>query len=971
MKYNTPDLLLYNIANSHKDETMVIRTVKSIYFWLVLVPSFYVLGGFFLLPWLIQTQLPSLAKSEYHLSVSLEEVTFNPLTFELHVKNLTLYNERNEALIRLGHGYVNYHFLALFKKEIILSNLHLDELFVDAQLSREGHLNLMEPLSSLLFVEQNATESTNTSLPFSITHTEINKASARFSDFAPEIPFTLDIGPLDYTINNLSFEKNDLSIHALKLALQNHEKITLASSVSFDPFVIHGELKINDLILPPFWHYLLPKMPAKLNQGSLFATLPFTLDLSRQTPLFFLEKASISLQELLFHDPKEALILHLPKIDASGLTLSWPESKLLLETLFVAQPTIHLELDKTYTPSLVALFTLPNPEKNPETNASTPWEFTLKTLQLDEGNITFIDTNTHHAKTSLSHVALIAKDISSDLNQTINYALSTTIDAKANIASQGSYHQKTQTLHASLDAKALPLSKLQPYLEPYTPLKLTKGELSTQASFQLDLQEDLKALFKGSLIFSFLNINDALGKSLLSWDTLALKEIVFDTHPLVLHVNHIALEKPYVNLDIKKDKSTNFSTLLKPSNHQKSPKKSPSKKKENPLHLRIGDVVLKQGKANFKDASLPIPFATLIQNLNGTFSTLDTKNSKPSVLKLEGKVDKYGYANIGGSLLAFDFKNRANLKILFKNIDMPSLTPYSGKFVGYAIKQGKLSMDLSYKIQKGLMEGENKINLDSLTLGEKIESEEATNLPLGLAIAILKDSQGQIDIDLPVSGDLNSPDFKYGALVWKAIGNLLGSVITSPFSLIGSILGIETQALKSIDFAAGERELIASEEEKMEDYKKILEKKPELKLRITPSYNEIADTKALQEKALDTTIEKLSKNAKNSDDSYAKALKELFIERFSSEAYKTLLQKANEENLDQGAINDRVKNKLLATFTLAPDALTTLARQRADAILRMMTQKYAIPSHKLLTAQIETSDTIREKWIGCAITISN
>ena len=140
---------------------------------------------------------------------------------------------------------------------------------------------------------------------------------------------------------------------------------------------------------------------------------------------------------------------------------------------------------------------------------------------------------------------------------------------------------------------------------------------------------------------------------------------------------------------------------------------------------------------------------------------------------------------------------------------MPSLTPYSGKFIGYAIQKGKLSMDLSYKIKQGLMEGDNKINLDSLTLGEKIESDEATSLPLGLAIAILKDSKGQIDLNLPVSGDSNDPEFRYGAIVWKAIGNLIGGIVTSPFSLIGSILGIETQSLQSIDFAAGASELIA------------------------------------------------------------------------------------------------------------------------------------------------------------------
>lgn len=950
---------------------MVTTYLKSIWFWLVFFPIVYLLSGFFLLPWLTQTQLPTFLKNEYHLNISLEEVSFNPLSFELHVKHLNLYNERNEGLIQLKHGYINYDFLALFKKEIIFSNVHLDELFVDAQLSHDGHLNFMELFSAFPSSQEEPVGSNKNTLPFSITHVEINKATAKFTDFAPEKPFVLDIGPLNYMINNLSFEKNDLSIHALKLVLENQEKITLASSLSVDPLVIHGELRINDFTLPLFCHYLLPKMPAQLKSGALFGTLPFTLDLSKETPLFSLEKASISLQELRFHDPKEVEVLHLPKIDANGISLFWPASHVTLENLIIAQPTIALHFDKTYTPNLTTLFTLPKTESSSKETSSKPWEFMLKSISLEDGNVTLIDSNARNAKTSLSKLSIAVNELSSDLNQTIDYGLSVIIDEKAHLESKGSYHQGTQTLHASLDAKGLPLPKLQPYLEPYTPLKLTKGELSTHANIELSLKQSLDALFKGSIRLSSLNVNDAFAKPLLAWEHLALNNIVFDTTPLLLHVNHISLEKPYVNLDIKKDKSTNFSTLLKPKKESTSSKKLSAKKEETAFHVLIGDLVLKNGKANFKDASLPIPFATLIQNLNGTFSTLDTKNSKPSVLKLEGKVDKYGYAKIGGSLLAFDFKNRANVKILFKNIDMPSLTPYSGKFVGYAIKEGKLSMDLSYKIQKGLMEGENKINLDSLTLGDKIESEEATNLPLGLAIAILKDSKGQIDIDLPVSGDLNSPDFKYGALVWKAIGNLLGSIVTSPFSLLGSMLGIETQTLKSIDFASGESDIIASEEEKMEYYKQILEKKPALKLSITPSYNETLDTKALQEKALDAYMETLSKNAKASPDSYGKMLKEIFVKKFSQEAYDTLIQKAKEENLERGAINETLKSRLASTLSLSQNALSTLATQRADAITKMMTQKYAIPANKLLKNEIQSSEALRETWVGCTMSITN
>ena len=185
------------------------------------------------------------------------------------------------------------------------------------------------------------------------------------------------------------------------------------------------------------------------------------------------------------------------------------------------------------------------------------------------------------------------------------------------------------------------------------------------------------------------------------------------------------------------------------------------------------------------------------------------------------------------------------------------------------------------------------------------------------------------------------------------------------------MLGIETQTLKSIDFAAGEIDIIASEEEKMEHYKQILEKKPALKLSITPSYNETLDTKALQEKALDAYMETFSKNAKASPDSYGKLLKEIFIKKFSQEAYDTLIQKAKEEHLERGAINEALTNRLASTFSLSQNALSTLATQRADNIMKMMTQKYAIPANKLLKNEIQSSEAVRETWVGCTMGITN
>ena len=951
---------------------MVLKYVKNIWFWIVLLPIVYLLSGFFLLPWLTKTQLPSFVQKEYHLNIDLDDVRFNPITFELNVDNFFLYNLDKKPVVNLKHLYVDYDFLALFKKEITINRILFDEPILTIQKDKNGTFNILEALSKMpSSKEDNTTQTSAMDLPFNIEALEIKNGNLTFTDLTPSEPFVLNITPIHYSLQSLSFKKNDLSIHTLELLRKNQEKISLESSLSLDPLVIHGKLNISALNLTDLWQYVLPKMPAKLKEGTFSGTFPFTLDLSKKTAQLILEKNSLSLHNIVFHDQNNTPFMRIPELQADGLSLHWPDSTIELQELNIKNPYLAVILQKDYTPNLSALFTLPNQpvkENSAKKDESKPWAFSLKTLNMSDGNVTLVDQNVHQGTMSFSKMMLNIHDISTNQNQPIDYNFSTILNTTGQFSSAGSYNVAKGDLQATMNAKTIPLNKFQPYIAPFTALSLVQGDLSVQSNLKANFKDIPTILFNGGITLSNLLINDTFSQPLIAWQDLSLNEVVFNTNPKSLQLNHITLNKPYINLDIKKDGTTNFTNIVKESSTTSTP--SASSKQES-MHIYLGDAILQDAKANFQDASLIIPFKTLIQNLNGKLSTLDTKSDKPSVLNLEGKVDKYGYAKISGSLLPLDFKSKANVKFLFKNIDMPSLTPYSGKFIGYAIKEGKLSMDLSYKIQKGLMEGSNKINLDSLTLGEKIESPDATNLPLGLAIAILKDSKGQIDLNLPVSGDLNSPDFKYGAIVWKALGNLLGSILTSPFNLIGSLLGIEGETLKSIDFSTGEFAIISSEEEKMEQYKKILIEKPALKLSITPSFNEDLDTKALQEKALTTHLETLTKSKKIEPEAYRKILKELFIQRFSSEEYATLIKTAQEAKQDQGEINQILVDKLAKTFTLEAKALDILANQRADAILNMMIQKYALPKERLVKTEVESTDAKDEQWISCKIGISN
>jgi len=953
---------------------MLVKYLKNIRFWLVFLPISYAILGFFLFPWLALTQIPTFLKKHFDIVMRVEKITFNPFTFELHVNNLSLLDTKNDKVIDIRHFYINYEPSHLFQKEVFIQSLVIEQPSVDMQINAEGTFNLTQlfPITE----EDNSTQNNDASLPIFIKQIDIKNALASFQDFRPKEPFSLNLGPINYTINNLGFKKDMLSIHALKMMLDNEEKVSLASSATMEPLKFYGELNLKNIYLPLFWPYAMQDTKVKLSKGDISVHLPFLIDLSKEIPLFSINNATLELNSVIFDDENKTNIITIPNLKVDDIDFEWPKAQLSIDKIAISKPFIDIQLEKNYTLNLVSLFLPSTPESNhsvqSDTNQSYPsLNFELKTLNIDDANIHILDTNIKNSsKAKLSSLYVTSKNITTDTTKAISYDLASTIDESSQLKIQGTFIPSTLSIESNIDANALAISKIQPYLGSFTTLSIKDGLLTLKGKLKASFEAQKEPFIKldTNLDISKFVLNDIFNKPIIAWDKLFIDSISYVSTPSSLHVNAITFDKPYVNLDIKKDKSTNFTNIFKPSPPQS---KAKSKNDDAEIEIVLGAMTLKQGSANFKDASLPIPFATFINNLNGTCSTLDTKNTKPSILSLEGKVDKYGYTKIGGSLLPFDFKDRANLEILFKNIDMPSLTPYSEKFIGYAIKKGKLSMDLSYKIKKGMMEGKNKINLDSLTLGDKIESDEATNLPLGLAISILKDSKGQIDLDLPVSGDLNDPDFKYGSTVWKAFGNLIGGIIASPFKLLGSLLGIETETLKSVDFESGEALLIASEEEKMELYRQILAKKSELKLIITPSYNEEIDIFALREKAVTQQIELIIQKNPKEENSYGKAIKNIFIAKFSQDVYQKLMKSYQEEKLDRGAINENLKSKLANAITITPNELETLAENRAREIIKILTTKYNVSPQRVLKGELQTSDTMREKWVGCKVTVSN
>jgi hypothetical protein len=262
--------------------------------------------------------------------------------------------------------------------------------------------------------------------------------------------------------------------------------------------------------------------------------------------------------------------------------------------------------------------------------------------------------------------------------------------------------------------------------------------------------------------------------------------------------------------------------------------------------IAVDAINIQNGSANYADLWIQPHFGIGIQALNGSVLGLSSDPQARAKVDLNGKVDRYAPIRIWGETNPLAATTYSDIKMSFKGVELSSVTPYSGRFAGYKIEKGKLSADIEYKLDNNNLNASHKFVVDQLQLGERVESPDAVKLPLKLAIALLKDRNGVINLDLPMTGSLDDPQFKLGPLIWKVFVNLLERAATAPFAALGHLFGgSHGEDLKYIDFRPGSAVLEASERDKLNTLVKALKEKEKLELDVPITYSPDLDRPGL------------------------------------------------------------------------------------------------------------------------------
>ena len=548
-------------------------------------------------------------------------------------------------------------------------------------------------------------------------------------------------------------------------------------------------------------------------------------------------------------------------------------------------------------------------EKKAAAKTDPAWKVLVKSFEVEQFHFRFTDLTTAVDKPVVSVRNIKAKLTGIDGSSPMGFKIGFEVEQGGSAMLSGTVHPLIPAVEADVELRDLALMPLQPYLAPFVRTYLQSAFVSARGNLDYGLPNTSRqGGYEGSFSLNKLRLTDsAAGKPYLGWDALQLPKFKLTLQPNALEAKEIVVSKPVGAIIIGKDKTLNLAKMIPDQPVAQvsplappAPKKASPKADEDTFGYRIDKIRIQGGDIAFTDLSLRPEFATRILGLQGTVLGLASAKEGQAKVQMEGQVDRFGTAKISGVLRPNDFTQASDLHLAFHNLEMKNLSPYSGRFAGRLIKSGKISADLNYMLKDRKMTGNNKLVIDNLVLGDKVEDSEGSNLPLDLAIALLQDANGRIDIGLPVTGDLNDPQFSIGSLIWKVLGNVITKAATAPFMALGSLFGSsdDTEQFNTVRFTPGNHDLAPPEKERLLKLTEVLEQRPQLKLIVQGRYSLGSDGLEVRERNIRRAVAVLLGVKPNpdgipelldfSDADTRDALEELYGKRLGKDALAAL-----------------------------------------------------------------------------------
>lgn len=954
-------------------------------------------------PRLIQRYLPGWLAEHYGLQLTLGEIDVGLRTPSLTLGATALLDAKQQPIIAFEQLFITPNLQASWQqKGVVLSAVTLTKPVVQLQRLADNkgdvRLNLTDALATLL-TPAPAPEPETASAPLLVDIASVNLTDGhvRYQDQRKEsepgwLP-PLNLEKVTLKIDNLRTEANHPTAYQLSAAINGKSSLAAHGKLDVMSGMGQGKVSLKQVELKPFAPLWAPYLKLDLAKGHANAEVEYQLKEGKQGVLWQLSKGKLTLDNWQLKKHKGDEFARFGQLALSELAVDGQKQSLQIGKVTLQQPLLKAtlnpqqELDladllieqapakpvkEANTANEVANNAAPKSAQQAKTagnskkhGADKPWQWQIKQIVIDKGDLTLTESSSGKPLArQLSGLKLALGPLGSKGEQPSKLTLATHFNQSSPLAFDGQLTLTPFTLSGDINQQGLPLTLAQPYLADLVRIKVQNGLLSSKTRLDLatTAQGDLSKLtLQGGLDVNGLKVVDrADNQRLLEFNTLALTGLTYDGISQQMRIKDIALNKPFARIEINEDGTTNLQQLLLPQPAATNSPHATAGSKAPDFRFTIDQLRTEQGNLRFADRSLSQDFVADIASLGGQSRHISNIPGQRSDLAFNGKVDRYAPVTIRGGTNLLVANPILDIAVAFHNLELTTFTPYSGTYAGYAIDKGQLSMKLHYKLEGNRLEGDNDITIKKLQLGEKIKSDQAKDLPLGLAIALLSDANGVIQMNLKVKGDLDQPDFSIGNIFWDVLGNTLSKAITSPFSLLAS-LADGTEDLDELPFLPGAPDLTPTQQEKLVKLAQALKDRPKLSMNIRGKVNFNEERPILQRQKLERVLAKLTGNQADldlleQDPALQEALAQAYEERFGED----LDDLADRLHLDEESAALRAQAVILLRDQqlITAKSLRNLAMRRAQNTKEFLVDSQGIAPERLfvLDSQVKEED---------------
>jgi hypothetical protein len=945
---------------------------------MVALVALYSLLGFLILPGvalrIANQQLAQYATVPAHL----QRIELNPFSLELTLWGLQI-GEPGKEQVGFERLYANLALDSVWKGAVHLTAVELDKPRSEVLFAKGGQLNLTQ-LFKLPPSEAKPEQPPSDPFPLRIGSIKLKEGYLHFQDERPSDPIEFLYDNMNLELKNLSTLPDDNADMTLVAKGPYGGQIDWSGTLSLSPIASEGTLKVTDGKMKGFWPYVRDAVPLVLEEGVISLDTHYTFNLSKETELL-LDNTSVKVAPFAIKAPDGRQLVRLANLEVSDTSIDLTKQKVIvgkirsdkLETWAALEKDGQLDWQKLFasqpakaTPKEKAepAAAEPTPAEKAAQAPSKPWQVLLKDVQLRNYNVHLAD------RSQKEPVALDVGPLNVDLqgfdslNQSpFTLKLDTGVGKQGKLQAAGQVNLAPVWAKLDVSTRDIDLRVAQAYISPFILLELRSGMLASDLKVDLKSTEPLAFNVTGKAQVNQLHTLDTIkSRDFVKWQQVNVDGMSY-VHGDALSIDKVTLLQPYARFIINEDRTTNVNDLLIPQ-----PADAPAAKaakpasSDKPLGIHIGQIDINDGSANFADLSLTPNFATAVQQLNGQIGTIDNRKPNPAKVDIKGKVDRYAPVTIKGALNPFNPLASLDIATSFKRVELTTLTPYSGKFAGFRIRKGRLNLDLHYLITNGQLKAENKVVVEQLQLGEKVDSPDAVDLPIRLAVALLKDTEGKISIELPVTGDLNNPQFSVMPIVWQTLRNLVLRAAQAPFKFIGGLIaGGGSEDLGTVAFAPGSSELTGDAQSSLDKLASALKERPELRLEIEGTSAQTSDGPLIAQQRLDREYQATwYKILQRRGDKVPANASMLVVDDSDKPAmlegiYRTRLKQqppAEWEQLGRDERTAKLREAVIKSWAESAALLRTLGQERASSI-----KDYLVDKGKLEDDRVYFIDT--------------